>query len=108
MAENFKVGKLSFNKEMITHQTLTKGPWSCDAYVANTAEGYKYIIEQEDFISSYFNNQTKKYETTKSKVWIICFFDGKYYHDFDWSDTVPQAMKKCSSHYDSLTKINQS
>lgn len=102
MAENFKIGKLSFNKEMITHQTISKGSWVCDAYVANTAEGYKYIFEQEDFVSSQFNNITKKYEVLKTKVWIICFYDGKYYHDFDWSDTVPQAMKKCSLHYEKM------
>lgn len=104
MAENFKIGRLCFEKEALTHQTLTKGLWVCDAYVAKTSEGYKYIIEQEDFVSSYFNNQIKKYETTKSKVWIACFFDGKYYHDFDYGTTPDEAMKKCSLHYE----VNQS
>lgn len=99
MAENIKVGRLCFEKEIIDHKTLNRGTWSSDAYVSSTAEGYKYIIESEDFVYSFLNTQTKKYETVKSKVWIACFYNGKRYLDFDWADTPTEAMKKCSLHY---------
>lgn len=98
MTESIKVGKLSFQKTILTHQRIERGSWSNEAFVA-LIEGYKYIVESEDFVYSFLNTQTKKYETVKSKVWIACFYNGKHYLDFDWADTPTEAMKKCSLHY---------
>lgn len=104
MAENIKVGRLCFEKEIIDHKTLNRGTWSSDAYVSSTAEGFKYIIEFESFTLHILNKKTDKYEMITPNGWIACFYDGNRYLNFDYGTTPDEAMKKCSLHYE----VNQS